>query len=357
MPVIRALRQAGYRVIVMAPVDEFVSALSEEQVELYPLRQLRRNSTGLFRNVLLWIELYRLFRREKPDLTLHFTIKPNIFGNLAAAALRIPSICVVTGLGYTFLHRGWVQRITEKLYRFSFSFARKIVFENGEDRRVMVQRGIVDEAKSAVVNGCGVDIRHFSPNGFHPASGKIVFTFIGRLLYDKGIREFVEAAARVKQRFPQAEFWILGSLDNDNPAHIGRELLIEWVKNGAVIYKGATRDVRPFMSQSDWIVLPSYREGLSKVLIEAMSMGKPLITSDTPGCRETVEHGRNGFLTPVGDVESLAQRMGDCCAISPEKSRQMGLEGRKKAEQEFESSLIGEKYVEFVSEHLNILNK
>lgn len=351
LPVIRELQAAGYQVLVIAPVDEFVSALSEEKnLEIIPVNHLDRDSTALWRNVALWFELLRIYRKANPDLIFHYTIKPNIFGNLAAAVLKIPSVCVVTGLGYTFLHKGWLQSLTAWLYRFSFQYAKKVIFENPSDAVLMTEKNLVAGARTVVVPGCGVDLQHFSPNGILPQVDKTVFTFIGRLLADKGIREFVTAARAVKEKVPNVEFWVLGGLDDSNPAHVHRTELVEWVKNGIVQYKGTSSDVRAHIAKSDWIVLPSYREGLSRVLLEGMAMGKPLVTSDTPGCRETVEVGKNGFLSPVKDASALTKVLLHCCSLDKSTVRAMGNYGREKAIREFGSSLVGQKFLQVVQE-------
>jgi len=353
LPVIRMLLEQYEQVTVAAPVDEYIHNLvSIKGLEIIPLRNLSRKSLGVSNNLILGAELYGIYRTQRPDLVIHFTIKPNIFGNLAAALLKIPSICVVTGLGYTFMYNGFLQFATTLLYRFSFRFAKNIVFENAPDRDLMVEKKITQQAKTTVVPGCGVDTQHFYPNGQHPNPDKIVFTFIGRLLIDKGIKEFVQAARVVKNSYPNAEFWVLGGLDDGNPAHIDRTTLLDWVRDGLIQYKGTTSDVRPFIAQSDWIVLPSYREGLSRVLLEAMAMAKPLITTDTAGCRETVESGKNGYLVPVKDDQALALAMEYCCTLSKQETAQMGRYGRKKVQREFEHERVGKAYLKLVHEIL-----
>jgi glycosyltransferase involved in cell wall biosynthesis len=350
MPVIRALSKAGYRIIIMAPVDESVSVLSQEPgIELVPLKFLHRDSTGILRNIFFIAELWRLYRLYQPGLVLHFTIKPNIFGNIVARWRGIPSICVVTGLGYTFLHKGWLQTLTAWLYRYSFRSAQKVLFENGDDRQLLIEMGIVGEEQAMVVNGCGVDVGHFqSQRPIVNPKKRMVFLFVGRLLRDKGVREFVAAACHTRKHFPKAEFWILGGLDDNNPAHIERATLLEWVQSGHIQYKGATADVRPYFEQAHWVVLPSYREGLSKVLLEAMSMARPIITTDTAGCRDAVESGKNGFLVQVADADALAHCFHHCCQIDLKQIIQMGEYGRQMAIQRFESTLIGNDYLNTV---------
>jgi glycosyltransferase involved in cell wall biosynthesis len=354
LPVLEVLQKSGYRVVIVAPVDESVSSEALRGVEKIPLRCLNRDSINVFSNLLLFFEFLRIYRALKPDLVIHYTIKPNIFGNLAAACLSIPSFCVVTGLGYTFLHKGITQWVSSQLYRLSFRFSACVLFENQEDQRLLIKKGLVSSKKTRFVNGCGVDVVHFSPNGVHPQAEKMVFTFIGRLLFDKGLREFVEAAQKTRKKHPEAEFWIVGGFDESNPAHVDRNLLLKWVQQGFVSYKGSTHDIRPFISKSDWIVLPSYREGLSKVLLEAMAMGKPLITTDTAGCREAVRDCETGFLVPVADAQKLSDTFERCCAIDAATRQKMGQKGRERAIQEFESTIIGAQYLQIIHETLTI---
>lgn len=345
MPVIRALRDAGYRVVVIVPVDESVSVLMKEPgVELVALKHFRRNSTSISAGLKMISEFRRVYQQLKLDLVIHFGVQANVFGNFAARLTGVKSVCVVTGLGYTFLHKGLVPMITRLLYRLSFLKTAKVVFENQEDLELMVKSGMVKPTDAFHVPGCGIDTEYFKSENRPRTSGGPVFILIGRLLYDKGVREFAAAAARLKTAFPDAECHLLGHLDDENPAHIHRTELVNWVRAGFIQYKGATDDVRPFIQNSDWIVLPSYREGLSRVLLEAMSMGKPVITTDTPGCRETVVPGKNGFVIPVGDENLLFETMLKACSVTSEERHKMGLFGREKAEKEYSAAIVGELY-------------
>ncbi len=349
LPVIRALHAAGYRVVVVAPIDETVSQLLREPgVEFVGLQHFRRNSTGIVTSVRMLLEFTRIFKRIKPNLVINYGVQANVWGNLGAALAGVPSICVVTGLGYTFLHNGLVPRITRLLYQFSFMRTACVLFENQEDLDLLVTRRMIVRSKTCHVPGCGIDTTYFMPTEVVTGSAGPVFTLMGRLLYDKGLREFAYAAQRLKVAFPSAECWVLGHLDDQNPAHIQRNELVEWVQQGFIHYKGATNDVRLTVAQSDWVVLPSYREGLSKVLLEAMSMAKPIITTDVAGCRETVEEGQNGYLVPPRNGEALFQTMLACCQISPEKQHEMGQKGRIKAISLYDANIVGKIYVELV---------
>jgi len=336
LPVIRALHREGYKVIIIAPVDETVSNLLREPgVEFVGLQSFRRNSTSVISSVKMTLEFQRIYQRTRPDIVIHYGVQANVWGNFGARLAGIPSVCVVTGLGYTFLHTGFIPWVTRWLYRLSFLKTAKIVFENEEDQELLIKKAIVWRENTLRVPGCGVDTNYFKPSTVKRKPRGPVFLFMGRLLYDKGIREFAAAAARLKTSFPRAQCWILGHLDDQNPAHIQRNELVNWVQEGYIQYKGASDDVRPFVAQADWMVLPSYREGLSKVLLEAMAMAKPIITTDTPGCRETVDHGKNGFIVPVKDENILFETMLKACAIDYDQRAAMGQYGREKAIHEY----------------------
>ncbi|MBK8557594.1 MAG: glycosyltransferase family 4 protein [Lewinellaceae bacterium] len=346
LPLIRALQAEGYRIAVLAPLDESVSLLLQEPgVEVYALRHFQRNSTGLVRNIRLLLELYRQFSAIQPNQVVHFGIQANVFGNIAARWTGTASICVVTGLGYTFLHRGFIPWIAKQLYRISLKSARKVVFENKEDLDLMVRERLTAPAKSMHVPGCGIDVQHYAPDGTAPEPGRMVFTYLGRLLYDKGLREFAAAAAMLRKERPYAECWILGQLDDGNPAHIDRRELLQWVQTGAIVYKGSVRDVRPFIRKSNWIVQPSYREGLSRTLLEAMSMGKPVIATDTAGCREMVDPGKSGYLVPVKNTQALFEAMLHACDVPAETAIAMGSKGREKIKANYTDQMVGQFYL------------
>ncbi len=298
---IEKLLQEKHEVSVLAPVDEYLEYRERfPQVRHYSLRYLQRDSKNPFLDALLTLELYRKYKKIRPDLILHFTNKPNIYGAFAAKLCRVNSIAVVTGLGYAFIHNGLVQQITTFLYKISARFHRKIVFENLEDRDLFVKTGIIDPSKALALKGCGVDVEFFRPISQAKVDQKIVFTFIGRLLYDKGIREFVAAAKMVKTKHPQAEFWIIGELDTDNPATIEKEDLLRWVDEEAIVYHGFLRDVRPLIAKSDCIVLPSYREGNPRSIIEGMSMGKAVIATDIGVAEKILKKAATAFGASEG---------------------------------------------------------
>ena len=347
--VIKLLIQNNFEVVVIAPVDHYISYLNQfSEVRHVPLRSLSRKSTNPLKDLSLTRELYQIYCRERPDLVIHYTVKPNIYGGFAARQCGIKYLSTITGLGYTFLHDSLIRQLTQWLYRMAFRHSEKVIFENQDDRQLFIEEGIIRPEAGISLKGCGVDIQYFSPNGFVKPPDTLVFTFIGRLLYDKGIDEFVRAAALVKKDFPEAEFWVVGDIDEENPAAISHDQLLAWMQSGVIRYFGPTSDVRYYIKQSDCIVLPSYREAIPRVVQEGMAMRKPIITTDTPGCREAGEEGKKGFLVPIKDAEGLAAAMRRFRQLSPDQKHTMGRYGRQKAEREFDDRLISRQIVDII---------
>jgi glycosyltransferase involved in cell wall biosynthesis len=341
-PLLSALRAAGFRVIVAAPPDAAAqSALLSAGAEYQPLQHFQRNSKSPWQQVRALLELRCVFHRCKPDLAMPIGVQAIVLSNLAGAGGSVRSVSLLTGLGYAFLHRSSLAAATRLLLRIALQLADTVVFENPDDLRRMRDRRWVRAGKTALVAGSGVDLDHFlpQPEAATPTN-KTVFTFIGRLLYDKGLREFAEAAIQVKKQDPNTIFRIAGPPDPANPANIRETDWHDWLRSGALEYAGAVEDVRPLIAASDWVVLPSYREGVPRALLEAMAMEKPLITTHAAGCRETVEEGKNGFLTPVGHAGALAAVFVRCLQITPETRRAMGRHSRKIAAESFETGAV-----------------
>lgn len=341
--IIRKLISEGHEVMVMAPVDTFITYTeSIREVTHIPIRHLDRDSVNPFQDLRLCLELLRLYRRHKPDLILHYTVKPNIYGGLAAKVLGIPSVAVVTGLGYSLIHEGWINVITRMLYKLSLPLHRKVIFENTDDKALFEKAGLVTEGKSISIKGCGVDTQWFSPNGDGRTAGSMTFTFIGRLLYDKGVREFIEAAHIVRKQNANVQFWLVGGIDKENPSSVRNEDLVKWIRDPGIHYLGATDNIRKYIEKSDCIVLPSYREGMPRVIMEAMAMERPVITTDTAGCRETVDENINGYLVPVNDATALANAMDRFVHLDDNTRKEMGKAGRVKVLREFDDRIIAD---------------
>jgi len=349
--VINKLLQEKWSVTVIAPLDEYI-----EYKELFPtvkhipLRYLVRDGRKPLYDLRLILELRKIYKQLRPDLILHYTHKPNIYGGFAARICEIESIAVITGLGYPFIHNGWSRILTTGLYKLTSSAHSRFIFENEDDLRLFEEEGIICSGKGISVNGCGVDTVAYQPFPNGVIKTKVIFTFIGRLLYDKGIVEFVTAAQKVKAENADTEFWVVGELDSNNPSMVKKEELLQWIEDEEIIYHGFKKDIRPIVAKSDCIVLPSYREGMPRIVLEGMAMGKPIITTDTAGCRQTIVDKLTGYLVNVRDSQDLARGMMDFLSLSNEAAHKMGDEGRKRAIKLFNSEKIAEDLFEIVDE-------
>ena len=336
----RRLLELGHQVTVLAPIDAHISYLDEfPSVKHIHLRTLDRDGTNPLRDLFLILELIRKYRILAPDLILHYTHKPNIYGALAARILGIRNVSVVTGLGYAFIQENWMSKLARSLYYLTRRCRDHILFENEDDYQYFLARGLCRSDQAGFVKGCGVDLRHFIPSPM-PSDEAVRFTFIGRLLHDKGILEFVEAARLFKTEFPNTHFSVLGDFDPENPSSIDKDLLLEWIEEKVIEYHGFVKDVRPFIESSHCVVLPSYREGLPRIILEAMAMARPVITTDVPGCRSTTVSGVNGFLVPAKNITALIAAFRDFIHLTPTQRIQQGFHGRTMTETDFDDRII-----------------
>jgi glycosyltransferase involved in cell wall biosynthesis len=298
--------------------------------------------------LVLW-RYWRALRAIKPAIFLGYTAKPNIYGSIAAHALGIPVINNVAGLGTAFIKKGLLTTIVSSLYRLAFARSATVFFQNEEDRINFVQQKIVNAAQSKLLPGSGIDVAAFVPSRpVNPSKTEFAFLLIARMLWDKGIGEYVDAARRVLAEEPRAKFQILGFLDVPNRTAIGRPVLDGWVAEGVVEYLGHSDDVRPFIEAADCVVLPSYREGLPRVLLEGAALAKPLIATDVPGCRQVVDHGKNGLLCKVRDSASLAEAMLTMIRLPQEQRMEMGAAGRVRVEADFDELIVIQRYLEAI---------
>jgi glycosyltransferase involved in cell wall biosynthesis len=341
---IRALIDRGYRVVVLAPTDEQAGAIIGLGATYVPLPM---NSSGLSvrEDFGLFLRYLKLFRTIRPAFFLGFTIKPNIYGSLAARMAGARVINNISGLGTAFIKRGLVTRIVKALYRLSFRGSDKVFFQNREDLQLFVSNRLVAASMADLLPGSGIDLQHFQPSAAQREPGPFRFLFVGRLLWDKGVGEYVEAARLVRRRHPAATFQILGKLGAINRTAVPSGELARWRAEGIVDYLGESDDVRSAIGQADCIVLPSYREGLPRALLEGSAMGKPLIATDVPGCRDVVAEGDTGYLCEVRSAASLADAMLKMLEASDTKRTAMGARGREKVELEFCQSRVIDKYL------------
>ncbi|WP_029653229.1 glycosyltransferase family 4 protein [Marinobacter daepoensis] len=340
-PLLQALVARGLDVHVAAPdladVPEIRAELEALGITLHEIG-LNRTGTNPVADLATVAELWGLMRRIRANYVLGYTIKPVIYGSLAAWLAGVPNrFALVTGLGYAFTgeasgKRGLLRKLIQRLYRFGLSKSRKVFFQNPDDEALFRQLGLLQaKIPSCVVNGSGVDVADYA---LAPLPEKPVFLLIARLLGDKGVREYAQAALKVKAQYHSARFRLVGWID-DNPDAIGQQELDKWVSAGTVEFLGKLADVRPAISECAVYVLPSYREGTPRTVLEAMAMGRPVITTEAPGCRETVTDGDNGFLVPVKAVDQLAAAMIRFIE-NPELVVRMGQRSRQVAEQKYD---------------------
>ncbi len=347
---LKALQNEGYNIVVIAPRDEY-SQLFEKEGFVYHHLHLDNDSTNTTKELRLFFHLLKLYREIDPDVILHYTIKPNIYGNLAAAFLKKSTISNISGLGTVFLNNHLSSKIARILYKLTLKFSGKVFFQNSYDRELFIKNNLIDEGVTELIPGSGIDTRFFSPTTLQPE--KLTFLFIGRLIKDKGISEYIEAVKIVKKKYKNVKFQIVGSLYEKNPTAINKLTLNEWIKEGLIEYKGHTDDIKKYISNASCIVLPSYREGLSRSLLEAASMAKPIVTTDVPGCRDVVDDGINGFLCHVKDSKSLVDALIKTIELSEQERVKMGQNGRKKVISQFSDNIIIQKYKDTIIEVLD----
>ena len=351
---IRSLNSQGYDVTVVAPRDSFTSKLISEGIS-YKELAIKNYSINPFDDLKIIWQLSRIYRNIKPSLIFHYTIKPNIYGGIAAYFSGIPSILVTTGLGHLFEFKNIIIRwITLFLYRIAAFMSKELWFLNENDKDVFVYKRIVRVKKTRVIKGEGINTEWFTPRKSKNLTGLHRFLFAGRLIWDKGIQEFVDAARIIKAKYPNTRFEIIGFIDQSNPKAVLYEQIAQWQKEKVIRYLGETTDIRRFLNKASCLVFPSYyREGISRILMEAASMETPIITSDNVGCRDLVDHGITGFIVEPKNVEALVQSIEEFMLLSPEDKLVMGKLGRKKMIKHFEEKLIIDTYHKAIQNYIS----
>jgi glycosyltransferase involved in cell wall biosynthesis len=343
---IRALIEMGYEVVAVAPPDEYVARLEALGCRFIAL-PMDNKGTHPGRDFLLFWRFYRLLNRERPQVYLGYTVKPNVYGSLAAHAIGIPVINNIAGLGAVFIKGGWLTRLVRGLYRLALARSVTVFFQNDDDRQLFVSGGLLSDMVADLLPGSGVDLEKFQPCPL-PARPVVRFLLIARMLWDKGVGEYVEAARLLKQRGIESECCLLGFLDVQNPAAISRKQMDDWVAEGVVRYLGVSDDVREEITQADCVVLPSYREGIPRTLLEAAAMARPIVTTDSVGCRDVVDDGVNGYLCKPKDASELAEKMERIVSMTNAERVAMGLLGRKKVGRQFDEEIVIRKYLEAI---------
>ena len=348
MNFVKALLEKGYEVHTIAPEDTYTHYLQAAGCHHHVLRMDSRGINPL-KDFALILELRNIYKKVSPDIILHYTIKPNIYGSIAAATLGIPTVNNVCGLGTVFLRKNLLSWVAILLYRWSFRFPKRIFFQNPDDRDLFISKRLVPAESADLLPGSGIDLKRFTPSSFG-RNGKFTFLLISRLITDKGILEYIEAVKRLKVQGVDARFQVLGAKDPAHRRGISVETVQQWIDEKTIEYLGTSEDVQPFIKSADCIVLPSYREGTPHTLLEAASCAKPIVATDVPGCHQVVQNNYNGLLCRLKDPQDLADKMIKMTELDNETLQRFGLNGRKKMEMEFDEAIVINKYLNVISE-------
>jgi glycosyltransferase involved in cell wall biosynthesis len=344
----KELALKGHNIFFVAPRDDYSKRLSK--VGKFVEVKIKSTTMNPLYDILTLIQYSLIFSKIGPHVLLSFTIKPNIYATFVSKVWKIKAISNISGLGNLFINESMATRIVRILYTVSIRQARKVFFQNHDDFDLFIAKSILSGAeRTEILPGSGVDIQKFSPKSKYKDDGKFRFILIARLLWDKGVGEYAKAAMLLKDKYPNVIFQLLGFTDVDNPSAISTDQINEWVRNGAIEYLGVSDDVKEIIAESDCVVLPSYyREGVPRSLLEAASMAKPIITTNSVGCREVVEDGKNGFLVRVRDTHDLVLKMKQVLTLSRESQLELGLYGRRKMIEQFDEKIVIKSYMDAI---------
>lgn len=340
-----ALQQDGHHVVAIGDSGPFGQRL-REQGFAYHAVPFSGAGTKPWRELATVLALRRVLRRECIDLVLSYTPKGNLYAALAGRRLPLAQVMNISGLGRAATSPGLASRVVDRLYRHTVAHAAWVFFQNEDDRLLFVERGYVPPDRSSRLPGSGVDLNAFSPAPLPSAeTGTCIFLMVARLLWDKGVREYVDAARSLRMQWPRARFQLLGPLDASPRSGVPRAVLDGWVAEGVIEYLGETNDIRPCLHAADCIALPSYyREGVPRSLLEAAASARPVITTDAVGCRDAVDLGVTGLLCAPRDSADLARQMGTLLQMEPLDRSRMGQAGRRKMEREFDERIVIDEY-------------
>ena len=344
----------GYDVLISCPYGEKFELMKHLNY-IYDDPYIDRRGTNVISDFKLYRHYKKLFKQHKPDIVLTYTAKPNVYASVAAKQLGIPYINNVTGLGSVLKKKGLMKAFIMKLFKIAYRGASCVMFQNSTNMELALQSGMI-KGDCRLIPGSGVDTKRFPlqpyPQGGNGKNGgKIVFNYIGRIMHDKGVDDYIEAAKRIKTEYPQTEFNMIGFIEPTEEHY--RQELNELEQQGVIIYRGSQKDVRPFIAASHAIIHPStYGEGMSNVLLENASSGRFLITTDNPGCRETVSHGKTGFIYHGGDVDALVEKIKEFLTMDNETREEMGKKGREMIESTFSREIVIDAYREKINEIL-----
>ena len=349
LDMMRSFLKHGYAVVAVGsePEDEWQDKFQKENIH-YRAIPISRNGLNPFGDLKTYRAIKKLLEEERPDKIFCYQAKTVIYGTVAAHRLGIREVYpLIAGLGSIFRGQGLknaiIRQIMKREYQYALRFAKKIMFQNHDDLDCFVQEGIVKREHTVIINGSGVDTQYFTPTSFPE---QMTFLMISRLIRDKGVFEYLEAARKVKKSHKEVRFLLVGPYDT-NPSALKPEELQQYISDGSIEYLGELTDVRPAIAQSSVYVLPSYHEGTPKTVLEAMACGRPIITTDAPGCRETVQEGVNGFLVKPKCVEDLAKTMKKLI-VEKNRLQELGTTSRRVAESKYDVQIINKQISEIM---------
>lgn len=347
----RSFKNNGYIVCFAAPYDDKYTKLIQKEFECYNI-SMDAKGINPINDLKTMIELYQLYKKIEPEIVLNFTIKPNIYSSLVCGILKIKCISNITGLGTIFIKESFVTKLAKLMYKRALSYNEKVFFQNNDDKDLFLTNQLIQKSKIDLVPGSGVDLNKFSPVVKETKKKKLIFLMVARLLKDKGVVELVEAIKLLKQKYDNFEVHLLGALGVANHTAITKEELDSWIELDLVKYLGITDNVQDVILNVDCIVLPSYREGTPRSLLEACAMEKPIIATNVVGCKEVVDDTINGFLCEVKKAEDLAAKMELMLNLSQEQRENMGKAGRLKMIEQFDEKIVINKYLVAIKEIL-----
>ncbi|QUS58930.1 glycosyltransferase family 4 protein [Pseudovibrio brasiliensis] len=341
---IQQLQEEGHELIATAPRDEYTPDFARMGVKYVEL-PMDATGTSLVAEAKLLLKIFSITRSKKPDAVLGYTIKPNIYGALSARILGVPFVPNITGMGSVFDREDLLARLIKWLYRTAFRRCPRVFLQNPEDLSFFVKSGLISRQQAYLLPGSGVDLKNFHVSSLPGSGHNRTFVLVARMLREKGIYEFVEVARALSSSFPDARFVLLGPSGSGKSGALSEADMKKLTSDGIVEYRGAVKDVRPVVAEADCVVLPSfYREGTPRALLEAAAMGRPIITTTIPGCKDVVDDGRNGFLCKPKSAQSLETAMRQFLLMSEEAVDEMGKASRQLAEQKFDEQIVIDNY-------------
>lgn len=351
---IEALIDEGYDMLISCPYGEKFELMTHVKY-IYDDPVIDRRGTNIVADFKLYLHYMKLFKKHKPDVILTYTAKPNVYASIAARQLKIPYINNVTGFGSVLNKQGLMRKFIMWLFKFAYSGSSCIMFQNSTNMKLAIESGMI-KGEHRLIPGSGVNTDRYTlqpyPDGGNGISGDtVVFNYIGRIMHDKGVDDYIAAAKRIKEKYPNTEFNMLGFIE---PTEIHYEQdLAELEKQGIVYYRGSQKDIKPFVARSHATIHPStYGEGMSNVLLESASSGRPLITTDNPGCMETVDDGKTGFIYHGGNIDELIEKIENFLTMDNSKRQAMGEAGREYVKANFSRNIVIQAYSTKIKELL-----